>query len=584
MKIKKIHIENFGRLKDFSIALNDGLNEFYFENGFGKTTLSIFLKAMLYGMPPARENIKMERKKYMPWQGGNFGGYVEFEHEDIAYRLTRFFAKTPEGDTVELLNLNTNKIVDLKGQEIGDMIFGVGRETFEMTAFFPQLNFSVLSNQQMTANILGLEKFKYDLANLNTAIATIKKKITEIKREKPKKEEIDFIGRSLKECQLEIAEQQNKLKDISQKIAEQNKDLALLEKTASTVRKEQEIKAQMQLAKQKLEGELRENQSELNNLLTQLNDITNKELSEKSKSKEKDKKRGILHFSLIMLGILGIIAGITTAVIKVSIIAVLCISIVSLILMTVGFVMLIVHKKSSGKQANRFGEEKNFLNSQIAIHNEKIELLQNSLNLYENIDDVSDEQTQYNDTLYKARLDFQTLEHERITIGQKLDNLIERNDILKGDFEKKNDLIHSIDKKIDLLTKAKDFLIQANENVSSRFVEPANRIIKEILTKFDMRNREFIVDTNFDIKEITTTGIKEQEYSSQGYQDILAFCVRVYFLKEIYKQDKPFIVLDDTFVNLDDVNLNNAREIIKDLERQYQIIYMCCHERCKMRG
>ena len=67
--------------------------------------------------------------------------------------------------------------------------YSIGKDTFEMTAFFPQLNFSVLKNQQISANILGLDKFKYDLANLNTAVAEIKKKIAEVKKNKPKKED-----------------------------------------------------------------------------------------------------------------------------------------------------------------------------------------------------------------------------------------------------------------------------------------------------------------------------------------------------------------------------------------------------------
>ena len=64
MIIKKIHIENFGKLSNVDLQFDKGLNEIFAENGWGKTTLSIFIKAMFYGMPPARENIKMERKKF----------------------------------------------------------------------------------------------------------------------------------------------------------------------------------------------------------------------------------------------------------------------------------------------------------------------------------------------------------------------------------------------------------------------------------------------------------------------------------------------------------------------------------------
>ena len=119
MIIGKIYIENFGRLSNVTFDLKEGLNEIYRENGFGKTTLSVFIKAMLYGMPAARENLKMERKKYFPWQGGNFGGYIEFTTTDGQFRLTRFFGKTPESDSFELLDLKTNKIIEKHNWAIG---------------------------------------------------------------------------------------------------------------------------------------------------------------------------------------------------------------------------------------------------------------------------------------------------------------------------------------------------------------------------------------------------------------------------------------------------------------------------------
>ena len=67
MILRKLHIENFGKLHNLTIELKSGLNEFYYENGFGKTSLTIFIKVMFYGMPPARENVKMERKKYVDY-------------------------------------------------------------------------------------------------------------------------------------------------------------------------------------------------------------------------------------------------------------------------------------------------------------------------------------------------------------------------------------------------------------------------------------------------------------------------------------------------------------------------------------
>ena len=41
MRILRLHIENFGRLKDFSMELSSGLNVLHHENGWGKSTLAV---------------------------------------------------------------------------------------------------------------------------------------------------------------------------------------------------------------------------------------------------------------------------------------------------------------------------------------------------------------------------------------------------------------------------------------------------------------------------------------------------------------------------------------------------------------
>ena len=50
MQIKKIHISNFGKLHEMQMDFSEGLNVINGENGWGKSTLAAFLKAMLYGM------------------------------------------------------------------------------------------------------------------------------------------------------------------------------------------------------------------------------------------------------------------------------------------------------------------------------------------------------------------------------------------------------------------------------------------------------------------------------------------------------------------------------------------------------
>ena len=62
MKILSLYVESFGKIKDYSYDFSNNLNSFYQENGWGKTTLTVFIKSMLYGLN------NEDRIKYTPWK------------------------------------------------------------------------------------------------------------------------------------------------------------------------------------------------------------------------------------------------------------------------------------------------------------------------------------------------------------------------------------------------------------------------------------------------------------------------------------------------------------------------------------
>ena len=62
MKLIACHINNFGKLSDLNINFNDGVNVINQPNGWGKSTLAAFLKAMLYGFDTKKEPGAFERE------------------------------------------------------------------------------------------------------------------------------------------------------------------------------------------------------------------------------------------------------------------------------------------------------------------------------------------------------------------------------------------------------------------------------------------------------------------------------------------------------------------------------------------
>ena len=110
LKLISCYIENFGGLSKYSIQFQPGITVIEEPNGFGKTTLAEFIRAMFYGFPRASKTLeKNSRKKYLPWQGGKYGGNLVFEHEGKQYRIDRTFGEVPRQDTFILTDAKTRR-------------------------------------------------------------------------------------------------------------------------------------------------------------------------------------------------------------------------------------------------------------------------------------------------------------------------------------------------------------------------------------------------------------------------------------------------------------------------------------------
>ncbi len=140
MKLVKCHIENFGKLTNFDFNFTAGLNCIKESNGWGKSTLATFIKAMFYGLPTTtkKDLAANERKKYSPWQGGNYGGNLVFAINQKQYKIERFFGKNKAEDTFVLIDLSTGKQTKAFTEDIGLEIFGLDADAFERSSYIPQ--------------------------------------------------------------------------------------------------------------------------------------------------------------------------------------------------------------------------------------------------------------------------------------------------------------------------------------------------------------------------------------------------------------------------------------------------------------
>ena len=70
---------------------------------------------------------------------------------------------------------------------------------------------------------------------------------------------------------------------------------------------------------------------------------------------------------------------------------------------------------------------------------------------------------------------------------------------------------------------------------------------------------------------------KELGYFSTGFRDLIGLCMRFALVDALFLEEQPFLVLDDPFVNLDAEKIERASVFLKEASKQYQILYLVCH-------
>ncbi len=179
MKLIRLHVENFGKLQNFDYSFDKGLNVLLEENGWGKSTLAAFIKAMLYGMPASSKQSldENERKKYMPWQGGAYGGSLEFSTATGKYRIERFFGAKESGDSFVLYDLATNCESQRYSQNVGEELFGIDADGFSRTVYLSQhATVAKGDNNSITAKLGDLLDDVDDIGSFDDAIAALDKR------------------------------------------------------------------------------------------------------------------------------------------------------------------------------------------------------------------------------------------------------------------------------------------------------------------------------------------------------------------------------------------------------------------------
>lgn len=159
MKILKM-TATFGKLRQQTLELKEGLNIIEAPNESGKSTWAGFLRAMLYGIDTRerdRKGVLAEKNRYLPWDGGAMEGSMSllWNGSDITLRRTSK-GSSPLSQFQAVYTGTEEPVPQLTADNAGELLTGVGREGFERSAFIGQSAVTVTGSAELERRISAI--------------------------------------------------------------------------------------------------------------------------------------------------------------------------------------------------------------------------------------------------------------------------------------------------------------------------------------------------------------------------------------------------------------------------------------------
>ena len=133
-------------------------------------------------------------------------------------------------------------------------------------------------------------------------------------------------------------------------------------------------------------------------------------------------------------------------------------------------------------------------------------------------------------------------------------------------------------RKYNNLSKTKEYMEKAKESLTTKYMQPIMNAFWKYISILSKEN-----DNKYRINSQAEVTVEEKgmqrsiKFLSEGYKDMIGVCMRMALVDAMYQEEKPFIIFDDPFVNLDDVRIEGGMEFLRKVSVEYQMIYFTCH-------
>jgi len=639
LKINKLKINSYGKLKEKEINLKDGINIIYGKNESGKSTLLRFIINSFYGISKNKKGKEYsDLEKYKPWTGEEFSGKIEYELDNKnKYEVYREFKKkNPKIFNENMEDISKEFNIDKsKGNEFFYEQTNVDEELFLSTVVVGQAE-TKLGNQEQTilvqkiSNLVGTGN---DNVSYKRAVDRInRRQLDEIGTGRSREKPINILDRKIQNLEKEKDElklYENKKYDLEENKNKLKNEIINLENENNFLKELKLILEKENLEKEKIkikENIKNENNEKINLIKNKIEEIKkeNKNILENNFEEIKNNKKNInkknkLNKKLILIFILIIIINILQFIfIKNKIFNYLFLLTVPTFLIFAYFSKNKLNKKIKEEEKieknnlnnyeiinleiNKLKNEKNILKENNNNLENELNNLKNNLNLKINLEKEKIKNNYLNKIEKNKINNLINLENINFEIENLQNNINNKKiELNKIDFEQKN-----IEPKLDNLSKIEEELVNNNEemvtlknnnlsfNLAKQTLESAYEEMRKTVTpKFtkELSNAISNITNNkynniiFNDEEGLIVEIEDGNYIpaskfSIGTIDQLYLSLRFSMADQLSEEKLP-LILDEAFAYYDNERLKNILNYLNDKFKNNQIIIFTCTDREK---
>ena len=123
------------------------------------------------------------------------------------------------------------------------------------------------------------------------------------------------------------------------------------------------------------------------------------------------------------------------------------------------------------------------------------------------------------------------------------------------------------------------YLEEARNSFTSRYMNPFLRSFSRYYSMLTGESTDAVrTDADFSIAIMEEGLPRDPSLMSEGTRDLISLCRRMAMIDAMYPEEKPFLVLDDPFSNLDDERVKGGLRFLHSASLEYQILYLTCHK------